>query len=79
MLSHIYSSSLLIFYIQPFLFILFESFSPGEINVEAGLGPKFDSLEKDLKSEGLTTMVEKIELLRKTIGENILSDMLKNR
>ena len=47
--------------------------------MEAGLGPKFDSLEKDLKSEGLTAMVEKIELLRKTIGENILADMAKNR
>lgn len=51
----------------------------GEINVEAGLGPKFDSLEKDLKGEGLTAMVDKIEILRKSIAENILADMNKNR
>ena len=61
------------------IFFNFYYLFQGEINVEAGLGPKFDSLEKDLKSEGLTTMVEKIELLRKTIGENILADMAKNR
>ena len=47
--------------------------------MEAGLGPKFDSLEKDLKGEGLTAMVDKIEGLRKTIAENILADMAKNR
>lgn len=51
----------------------------GEINVEAGLGPKFESLEKDLKGEGLASMVDKIELLRKSIAENILADMNKNR
>jgi hypothetical protein len=51
----------------------------GEINVEAGLGPKFEILEKDLKGEGLTAMVEKIEVLRKSIAENILADMNKNR
>jgi hypothetical protein len=47
--------------------------------VEAGLGPKFEILEKDLKGEGLTAMVEKIEVLRKSIAENILADMNKNR
>mmetsp|Transcript_19059 Transcript_19059/g.18390 ORF Transcript_19059/g.18390 Transcript_19059/m.18390 type:complete len:1062 (-) Transcript_19059:391-3576(-) len=53
--------------------------SKGELNVEAGLGSKFDNLERDLTSDGLESVADSIELLRPKIKQSIIADMDKNR